>query len=236
MEYLGRKVRHELKYYIHQFEYEAMRNRLRPVVQHDRHSVSEDGYHIRSLYFDNSSDTALHDKNKGILRRYKYRIRIYNKSDQSIKLERKSKQDSYVWKETVQLTREEYERILRGDVAFLRDSPHPIARDFYYRYTWTKMEPRVIVDYMREAYVCEQGDVRITFDKELMSGVNSLDIFDPNLVTVEAIHEPKMIVEVKYLHYVPSHVKSLMQLERHQRSAISKYVICREESMNYYNR
>src|SRR4051812_23980307 len=112
MKYGNKKLRHELKYYISYYEFENLRTRLRCVVQPDKNSISEDGYHIRSLYFDNVFDTALYEKNYGVHRRDKYRIRIYNKSDKAIKLERKSKFGEYICKESMNLSREEYEKIM----------------------------------------------------------------------------------------------------------------------------
>ncbi|MCE5168931.1 VTC domain-containing protein [Paenibacillus profundus] len=88
----------------------------------DQNSVDEHGYHIRSLYFDNIYESALHDKVDGILNRRKYRIRIYNKSDAVIKLERKSKWNEYVAKESAPMTRSEFERLYRGDAEFLREA------------------------------------------------------------------------------------------------------------------
>jgi hypothetical protein len=234
MKYGNKKLRHELKYYINYYEFENLRNRLRCVVQPDKNSIGKDGYHIRSLYFDNAFDTALYEKNYGVHRRDKYRIRIYNKSDKSIKLERKSKYGDYICKESMNLTREEYEKIMNNDYEFLRAKGSQLGKDFYFKCVSEQMKPAVIVDYLREAYTYEFGDVRITFDKQLMVGVNSFDIFNPKLVTVNAIHNKSMVLEIKFNEYLPSHIRSMLQIDSHERSAISKYVICREEGMRYY--
>ncbi|EKN69241.1 hypothetical protein BABA_11021 [Neobacillus bataviensis LMG 21833] len=234
MKYGNKKLRHELKYYISYHVFEELRSRLRYVVQPDKNSVNEDGYHIRSLYFDNFFDTALYEKLAGVHRRDKYRIRIYNESDRHIKLERKSKFGDYICKESMNLTREEYEKIMNRDFEFLRVSDSQLGKAFYIKCTSENMQPRIIVDYVREAYTYEFGDVRITFDKRLMAGVSSFDIFNPELVTVNAIHDKFMVLEIKYNEYLPSHIRGILQLESHQRSAISKYVICREEGMYYY--
>lgn len=234
MKYGNKTLRHELKYYIGCYEFENLRTRLRPVVQRDKNSVTADGYHIRSLYFDNVHDAALYDKNAGILRRDKYRIRIYNNSDQKIKLERKSKYGEYICKESMNLMRSDYEQIMSRHLTFLQTGDSPVGRDFYFKCMSENMQPAIIVDYIREAYTYELGNVRITFDKRLMTGVNSLDIFNPKLVTVDAIHNKTVVLEIKYDAYLPTHIRRLLQLEGHGRSAISKYVICREEGMKYF--
>lgn len=81
--------------------------------------------------------------------RKKYRIRIYNNNDKFIKLERKKKFGSYIYKESAPLTREEVEKILKGDYAFLLYSPHSLCREFYIECTCNMMRPRTIVDYER---------------------------------------------------------------------------------------
>lgn len=55
-------------------------------------------------------------KNPGVLMRKKYRIRIYDYSDRSIKLERKKKFGSYIYKESAPLTREEVEKNPGGGI------------------------------------------------------------------------------------------------------------------------
>ena len=50
-----------------------------------------------------------------MLLRKKYRIRIYDSSDRIIKLERKKKFGSWIYKEDAALTRAEFEKILAGE-------------------------------------------------------------------------------------------------------------------------
>ena len=89
------------------------------------------GYMIRSLYFEDYFNSAYAEKESGVLMRKKYRIRIYDCSDRSIKLERKKKFGSYIYKESAPLTKEEFYRILDGDYQFLLKSPYPLCREFY---------------------------------------------------------------------------------------------------------
>ena len=90
--------RHEWKYLINRAEKQLTDLRLRECMQLDPHA-GEGGYMIRSLYFDDYWNSAMEEKDAGVLMRKKYRIRIYNCSDKSIKLERKKKFGSYIYKE-----------------------------------------------------------------------------------------------------------------------------------------
>lgn len=228
MRHYNKKLRHELKYYIHPFDYHSLRSRMKPLLEKDKHSVREAGYHIRSLYFDDMHDTALFEKNYGVFQRKKYRIRIYNKRDHLIRLERKSKWNEYICKESASLTREEYESIMAGDVEFLLKREEPLLHQFYYGMTVHHLRPKVIVDYTREAYIYRMGDVRVTFDKGLAAVFNTLDIFDPHAVPIEVFRERKEILELKFTEFLPSFISELLDFSGSPRLAVSKYVICRE--------
>jgi hypothetical protein len=230
----GKKFRHELKYYINYYEYEILRSKLKAVLKQDKFSVDDRGYHIRSLYLDNLYDNDLFEKNYGILKRKKIRIRIYNTSDKVIKLERKYRYGEYICKESVSLSKEEYLRIYNFDYEFLKEKEHSLYRDFYLYLRSENLKPKIIVDYKREAYVGKESDVRITFDKELSTATNTIDIFNKNLVTVEALSYPLLVMEVKFNGYLPNYIRRILELDSHNRSAISKYVICREAGMQFF--
>lgn len=222
-----KKWRNELKYYIHPFEYHSLRTRCNTLLQKDRHSLSDEGYHIRSLYFDNIHDGALFDKDYGLLQRKKYRIRIYNKQDQTIKLERKNRIGDNICKESASLSRSEYDRIMQGDLQFLLKREEPLLQQFYYGVAVHGLRPSVIVDYTREAYIYPMGDVRITFDKGLSTVINSKDIFAVHAVPVGIFREPREIIEIKFTEFLPTFVRDLLDFQSSLRTAISKYVICR---------
>ncbi|MGM0881211.1 MAG: polyphosphate polymerase domain-containing protein [Bacillota bacterium] len=236
MKFLGRKLRHELKYYLHPQEYLALRQRVAALLPLDSHATGDDGYGIRSLYFDGPQDSALFDKTNGIFRRHKYRIRIYNGSDRMIKLERKNKFGEFVNKESASLGRDDYNQILQGDASFLRSSAIPMVQDFYRALVHEGYRPTVIVDYTREAYVYEHGDVRITFDKRLAAGINTYDLFDSHLIMTETLDPTRTILEVKFNEYLPEMIRLLASPHTSNRSAISKYVICREMAKQHFKR
>lgn len=230
----GRKLRHEFKYYLHLHEYVAMRKEAARLMRMDGHSLNSDGYGVRSLYFDGMHDHALHDKVNGVFKRDKYRIRIYNGSSAKITLERKSKFGDMVCKESALLTLEEYRSILARDFSCLAGKDDPLLKDFYYVLAHRAYRPVVIVDYEREAYVFEEGNMRLTFDKRMAAAINTCDLFDGALVLREALDGRRTIMELKYDSYLPAPVRRLVQPERHVRSAISKYVICRELLFNHF--
>ncbi len=220
-------ARHELKYYVNAAEIEALRMRLFPVMQLDKH-CQKGPYAIRSLYFDDAYDSAYYDKEQGVMHRDKYRIRIYNNSDEVIFLERKRKAGDLIQKSSVRITRRLAERLIEGDPRGLQNSPNELMQDMFVQMRTKLLRPRVIVDYKREAYVHPVEDVRITLDMQLRTGLKNVDIFDPNIMTVNPHDRELEILEVKYNRYLPAHIAGMLYGLSADRSAISKYVICRK--------
>lgn len=229
----GRKLRHEYKYAIDMMEYHVLRSRLAAVMQRDEHARENGRYHIRSLYFDDFRNSALFEKESGTFARTKYRLRIYNLDGSHVRFERKNKLDQYVNKESAGLSREEAEKILAGDIGFLAESGSKFLRTFYINARCNILRPKVIVDYEREAFVHPVGNVRITFDTNLSTGMNSTDFFSPDVCTVRAIDEPGAVLEIKYDNVLPSHIRGLLPHSLKPRSAIGKFVISRK--YNKYN-
>ena len=92
-----------------------------------------------------------------------------------------------------------------------------------------QLRPKVFVDYEREAYILPYESVRITFDKNLKSGSALGDIFDPDLPLIPIAEKETMILEVKFNKYLPDYIKKVLNnLSAPQRSAISKYTLCRK--------
>lgn len=220
-------ARHELKYFINPAELEVLRARLSPVLRLDSHCRNGEPYAIRSLYFDDIDDTAYYDKTAGVMHRDKYRIRIYRYSDKEIFLERKRKMGDLIQKSSTQITRRLCEQIISGDPRGLQTSSNLLLQDMYVQMRTRLLRPAVIVDYAREAYLHPAENLRITFDLNLRSGLASQDLFNPKIATVTPMDQNTQILEVKFDRYLPSHIAGLLSGIQADRSAISKYVLCR---------
>lgn len=220
------KFRHELKFLIHRHQYYVISQRLKNLIHRDVHAGQNGEYHIRSLYFDDMDLSALSEKLGGFRDRRKYRIRIYNGGDEVIHFEKKIKVGDYISKLKEPLSREMYDAVLHGDYEPLNQPDKPFMMELYRELKHNMLRPKVIVDYVREPYVYPNGNVRITFDKELRTGLHATDIFDRSLRPVPAIDDHLMILEVKYDEYLPEHIRRALQMEGLRQQAASKYVIC----------
>jgi len=222
------QFRHELKFYINHLQYHLIRAKLKNLMELDEHAGPSGEYHIRSLYFDDIFNKALDDKQGGVSDREKYRIRIYNVEDRIIHFEKKIKRGEYIAKVKLSLTRGQVDELLAGNIEVMNIPGQPLAMEIYERMKYKLLRPKVIVDYVREPYVCKNGNVRVTFDKDLRSGLHRTDLFDRNLPAVKAIDENLIILEVKYDEYLPGYIRDALQVEGLTRQSASKYVICRK--------
>ena len=227
-------LRHELKYHITPAELSVLRGVLTPVMQLDPNGNENNEYHIRSLYFDTINDDALEEKIAGVGNRKKYRIRIYNFSDRVIKLECKSKYGDLISKQSVTIPRDLADQIIAGDPEGLQRMRHPLLHDVYREMKTRLLRPVVIVDYVREAYIHNAEEVRITFDKQLRTGLFSSDMFNSGLPTYPVFDDPVEILEVKYDEFLPSYLQAILSGVTAQRSAISKYTWCRRYENKEY--
>jgi hypothetical protein len=227
-----KQLRHELKYEIDSLEYRVLQKKLITVLKPDPYMQPNSKYNVRSLYFDDCHDTALLEKEAGIFKRKKYRIRIYNHSDAYIKFERKTKIGQYMLKESSRITREVADRLIALDFDFLVNTEDKLLRDFYLETRGNLMRPVVIVEYEREAYIHPIGKVRVTFDTALRTALGCHEFFSDKICTMPTFQQKDMILEVKYNEVLPRYICGLFPDTIKPKLAIGKFVICRNQQIN----
>ena len=216
--------RHEWKHQIAPGDLLVLRQRLRAVARPDSHAA--DGkYFIRSLYFDTPSDTALREKLDGVDRREKFRLRLYNGDTSLIRLEKKSKAGGLCSKESAALTREEAQAAADGALAWMPESGRPLVQELYHKMRVQGLRPRTIVDYTREPFVYAPGNVRVTLDYDIRTGLGCAGFLNPGCVTIPA--GDASILEVKWDAFLPDIIRAAVQLEGRRAAAFSKYAACR---------
>lgn len=221
-----RKFRHEFKFFISYADYLSLKSRLNAVAQLDPNTGPEGKYFIRSLYFDNVYDSVLKEKIDGVNNREKFRIRCYNKDAGFVRLEKKSKINGLCNKISAKLTQEEATRIINGDISWMKDSGRALVVELYSKMRAGLLKPRVIVDYTREPYIYRPGNVRITFDYNIKSGLYNRNMFDFDAPTVTAQAE-SILLEVKYDEFLPKVIQDIIQQGGRRSGSFSKYGACR---------
>lgn len=220
-------LRHELKHLINPADTMALRSRLNVTLQRDPHAGPDGSYRIRSLYFDNYRDTALSEKIDGLSSREKFRLRFYGENTERIRLEKKTKQRGLCGKTSAWVTRPEARQIIAGEIGWMMTDDREIVRELGAKMQGQLLRPKSIVDYKRESFVFGPGNVRITLDSDIRTGLLSVDFFDLSCPLVPASHPELTVLEVKYDEYLPDLVRQIVQLGERQLTAMSKYAASR---------
>lgn len=218
-------LRHEWKHELSVSDVFVLRQRLRAVMTPDHHA--KNGlYHISSLYFDTPSDQALREKNDGAKFREKFRIRCYNGDTSAIFLEKKTKIGGVGTKDTVRITDSEVAKLLNHDLSWMWDPERPLLQELECRMRTQQLQPKIIVNYTREAFTYRPGNVRVTLDYDIRLGMQCDAFLNPNCPTIPARDNP-ILLEVKWDAFLPTVIRDVVQLEGRRTTSFSKYAACR---------
>lgn len=217
--------RHEYKHYINYADLLQLRARLSLVMTMDKHSTSERGYKVRSLYFDNYADKALFEKINGVDNREKFRLRLYNGDSSLISLEKKSRSKGLCYKTKAPIPEEVCREVMLGEYSALRDLDDPLFVEFYAKLRYQQLRPRTIVEYRREAFILKPGNVRVTLDHHIRTSNQPAFFLSqeyPDFPLANAC-----ILEIKYDQFLPEVVRSITALGSRQSTSFSKYAVSR---------
>lgn len=216
--------RSEIKHEITPADKFAIISSLRAVARPDPHAGPDGRYLIRSLYSDTPADKALREKLDGVSEREKFRLRLYESGD--VHLEKKVKRGGAGYKVIEPVTREEARRIVSGDTFWMAASGRALLIELYARMQAEGLRPKTIVDYTRTPFVYAPGNVRVTIDEDIRTGLNCTDFLNPACVTIPA-GDPVILLEVKWDDYLPNAIRRAIQVHGRRASAFSKYQRCR---------
>lgn len=231
-------MRAEHKYLVPKKTLPELRRAIAPFMELDKHGrgYEEEGYTVRSTYFDTPSLRYYYEKQAGIAVRRKLRIRGYNQADggQTVFLEIKRKVESQVSKNRAPVAFANLPALFAtGDVEryVIQNEKFPDALDdarrFFYHIRRYDLRPAHTTVYEREAFVGRfDATLRITFDRNLRgASYQPLDrLYDEDgLRHAFADH---FILEVKYNTRFPAWLRPVLGRYDFRRQALSKYCIC----------
>jgi len=220
------QARHEYKHSLNYMDYILLRDRLKAAMHRDPHAGPAGEYRVRSIYFDTPSDKALREKVDGMDNREKFRLRRYPGSGDGIFLEKKSKTSGLSYKQSQPITRAECEELLAGPAPWMRDTSRPLAYELYAKMASEGLRPKTIVDYTREPFATSAGNVRVTFDRDIHTGLYSTDFLSDSVPTIAAGDE-LVILEVKYDEFLPEYIARLLAIDARRATSCSKYQLSR---------
>jgi hypothetical protein len=215
-------LRHEYKYLINIFEYEILKSRLK-FIPKDSHCAKKGFYTVRSLYVEDLLGNSKFEKDSGILNRNKFRFRTYNNSADHVLLEMKNKVGDLIQKKSIKLSKELTVDLIT-DQRLLNATLQNEFQNLKYEIYQKTYIPKVIIQYNREAYATkDQNNLRINFDK-LISSTLDTSLFFKNFTPQKFItNSQKIVLEIKYTHYLPDHIQFLLNSLEKSRISFSKY-------------
>ncbi|QFG00653.1 VTC domain-containing protein [Psychrobacillus glaciei] len=221
------KGRHELKHEMSKADCYLLKQKLQHIMSPDPHAGPDGKYVIRSIYFDNFTNKVLTEKKEGYFNRCKFRVRLYNNNFAYMNVEKKTKVNNMTFKEKCSLTPEEYEKIRLGDIEWLQNDERKLLNELHLHMTLYQLKPVTIIDYTREVFIKEEGNVRVTFDSDVKTSFHNTDLLNLHTPMIDVLDYGTVIVEVKYDGYLPDVIKKLLQISDRRSSAFSKYQLGR---------
>ena len=226
------KFRHELKYLCDDAELKELMIRLSGVMEKDPHVTESGTYYIRSMYFDDYDNSFFYENEDGSSPREKWRIRIYGCSDERITLECKKKDHGMIQKSSCRLSKEEFEELKDIRSRILPTTDRPLLNRFILLKRTKLLHPSTIVSYERRPFICKNGNVRVTFDRNITSSNYYDDFFSTDLHTRPIMEKGRHLLEVKFDEYIPDYIYHAIQMTNMQQITFSKYYLCRKYSIN----
>ncbi len=225
--------RKELKYFLN------IEDRMRLIAALDKILVPDayggyDGYRVRSVYFDG------YDNQDYVERREKFnfvkriRVRAYTPEDQTAKFEIKKKWQHGQVKDSVIISREDAQEMIKGNFDVLKKYDDPTAELGYEICTTMGYRPVSMVEYKRRAYTHPFFSTRITLDSELQYCNFNYDLFDENPNYEQVLPITQTILEVKYDTYLFPQIQTVLASLNLEKCPISKFASSRSLLQGYY--
>lgn len=227
-----RKYRHEYKFLIDARQKALLIERIKNLIPLDSHSGPEGRYWIRSVYFDDVYDSCFNENESGINTRAKYRIRIYNVSSDQIRLERKSKKNGMTCKESAKITREQCDKLISGEGFPISEDMPVVLQQFLVLMQTRGLRAKTIVEYERTPFIYDNGNVRITFDDNISSSLETGRFFEKENSRYPVMAAGQSLLEVKFDDYLPSFIKNNLEIGSLSQTSFSKYYLCRKYTIS----
>ena len=216
--------RSEEKYLLNRPQAVRLKDKLSRLLTPDPYGP--DGYRVRSLYFDSFHDNDYYEKEAGIYRRKKVRLRIYDEDMPVAKLELKEKEGDLQHKLSLTLSRADAQAVCGGDFSVLLGQDCETALKLYTIMTLGLYRPAAVIEYDRTAYTHELFSTRVTIDENVRTSEINTDLYDRRLPW-DYVLEEEVLLEVKYNQVLPKPISTILKSENLNRVSVSKYFLGR---------
>lgn len=221
-----KSYRHELKYICTDQQICLIKHRLLSLLQYDLHAGSNGEYIISSLYFDDCYNTCYHENANGEDPRCKFRIRIYNHSEEHISLEKKIKINGMTRKEICLIDGDIFEKMIAGDDCRAYLGRNNLLDQWILDRKVRMLRPRCIIEYKRIPLIYKLGNVRITFDSQICANNDISTFFKHDTSGINVLPMGIQVLEVKYDSFLPDIIYDLCNIGHLYQCTFSKFFLC----------
>jgi SPX domain protein involved in polyphosphate accumulation len=191
--------RYEKKYLLNKATYENLLNRLKEKMYDDPNSKDE-FYTICNLYYDTPTNELIRKSIEKPVYKEKLRLRSYGVPglEEKVYLELKKKYKGVVYKRRIVLPLQDaYTFLENKEIPQNKGINSQIAREVQYFLEMYPLEPKVYLSYERKAlFAKEEKELRITFDKNIITRRNDLKLEKGNLGE-KLLREGYVLMEIK---------------------------------------
>ena len=227
------KQRFELKYLISEETALLVRDFVRSYLDFDEYSVGKPNYSypVHSLYLDSNDLKLYWSTINGDKNRFKLRLRYYSThSDSPVFFEIKRRMNNCIKKERGGVRQEFVPLLLQGHLPMhehlVSKGPSQLVaiQTFCHLAHELRAKPRIHIFYMREAYVSDDDQVRVTIDRNVYGDAN----LDCSVKT--ELREPclsfknQCILELKFTNRFPDWFRELVRVFGVTQCGAAKYV------------
>lgn len=226
------KQRFELKYFISEDAALMVRDFVRSYLDFDEYSVGKPNYSypVHSLYLDSDALQLYWETINGNKNRYKLRLRFYSThADAPVFFEVKRRVNNCIMKQRGGVRQECVPILLKGHLPepghLVSKAPHQlVALQNFCNLTHTiQAKPKVHIYYMREAYVSDDDQVRVTIDRKVYGEAN----LDYSITTEMKEPSPafanQVILELKFTNRFPDWFRELVRIFGVMQCGAAKY-------------
>ena len=224
----------ENKYLIDLNKANLIKNDLDKLLDNDSHNA-ENGYMVRSLYFDTINNKDYYNKLSGTSYRIKIRLRVYDFDDKKCKLEAKIKRGNNQHKVSIAITKSDAKKLINLDYSVLLKY---VKKSEYAIYLYKTMvlgcyKPVTLVEYKRIAYIHHINDTRLTLDYDIRYSESTYDLFNKDAILTPVDSGEFIVLEIKYNGKLLSYISNILKKYKLTRTAYSKYCSSRPNFYDY---
>jgi len=226
------KQRFELKYLITEDSALMVRDFVRSYLDFDEYSVGKPNYSypVHSLYLDSDTLQLYWETINGNKNRYKLRLRYYSThADAPVFFEIKRRVNNCIMKQRGGVRQECVPLLLKGHLPqpehLVSKAPNQLValQNFCHLTHMIQAKPKVHIYYMREAYVSDDDQVRVTIDRKVYGAANldysiTTEMHDPTLCFANNV-----ILELKFTNRFPDWFRELVRVFGVMQCGAAKY-------------